>query len=131
MNASDIQNTVSLISSISSLISSCFSLIISIWTIVCMWRLFTKAGEAGWKSIIPFYNTYIMFQLFTGNGWYMFLMLVPVLNIVVAVMLCIRIAQCMGKGIGMGILNIFFQPIVLGILAFGSAEYDSSEARLF
>lgn len=31
--------------------------------IAAMWRVFTKAGEAGWKAIIPIYNTYIMFKI--------------------------------------------------------------------
>lgn len=25
--------------------------------VVAAWRIFTKAGEAGWKSIIPIYST--------------------------------------------------------------------------
>lgn len=37
-----------------------------IWTvlvIVANWRIFTKAGEAGWKSIIPVYNGYIGYKI--------------------------------------------------------------------
>lgn len=33
------------------------SIAILILMIVANWKLFTKAGEEGWKSIIPFYNT--------------------------------------------------------------------------
>ena len=28
-----------------------------------MWLIFEKAGEAGWKSIIPIYNLYIMLEI--------------------------------------------------------------------
>ena len=31
--------------------------------IASIWKLFTKAGEAGWKSLIPVYNTYIMYKI--------------------------------------------------------------------
>lgn len=31
--------------------------------VIAYWKLFTKAGEAGWKSIIPIYNTYILFKI--------------------------------------------------------------------
>ena len=31
--------------------------------IASVWKLFTKAGEAGWKSLIPVYNTYIMYKI--------------------------------------------------------------------
>lgn len=31
--------------------------------VVAAWRIFTKAGEAGWKSIIPIYSTYITYKI--------------------------------------------------------------------
>ena len=36
--------------------------------IVANWKIFTKAGQAGWASIIPFYNKYIEFKIYWGNG---------------------------------------------------------------
>ena len=33
--------------------------------IVARWRIFTKAGEAGWKSIIPIYADYVQWRI----GW--------------------------------------------------------------
>lgn len=26
--------------------------------VVAYWKIFEKAGEPGWKAIVPFYNTY-------------------------------------------------------------------------
>lgn len=43
--------------------TSTFSTIISILTIIAWWKIFTKAGEAGWKSIIPVYNGYLLYKL--------------------------------------------------------------------
>ena len=31
--------------------------------IVAWWRLFTKAGEPGWKSLIPIYNVWVAFKI--------------------------------------------------------------------
>ena len=31
--------------------------------VIANWRIFTKAGEKGWKSIIPVYNTYITYKI--------------------------------------------------------------------
>ena len=39
------------------------SLIWYIIMVVANWRIFTKAGEAGWKSIIPVLNTYVLFKI--------------------------------------------------------------------
>ena len=29
--------------------------------VIANWKIFTKAGEAGWKSIIPIYNSYVVY----------------------------------------------------------------------
>ena len=46
---------------------------ISIGAIICSiigkWKIFEKAGEEGWKAIIPVYNTYILCQI-TGTNPY-------------------------------------------------------------
>lgn len=43
-----------------------FSLAIVVFLIVGEWKLFVKAGKQGWKSIIPFYNTYVLFTEIAG-----------------------------------------------------------------
>ena len=37
--------------------TSLFSLAVTILMIVAVWKIFSKAGQAGWKSLIPFYST--------------------------------------------------------------------------
>lgn len=43
--------------------------LIVLWLIWCVlrivanWKIFAKAGEAGWKSLVPIYNRYVQFQL--------------------------------------------------------------------
>ena len=39
------------------------SLVIWVLLIIAYWKMFTKAGEAGWKSIIPIYNNYVLFKI--------------------------------------------------------------------
>lgn len=34
-----------------------------ILTVIAHWRMFTKAGEKGWKSIVPIYSDYVLFKL--------------------------------------------------------------------
>ena len=40
------------------------SLAFTALAIIAYWRTFVKAGEAGWKAIIPFYNAYTALKLF-------------------------------------------------------------------
>ena len=42
-------------------------LVFAVLTIVARWKIFTKAGEAGWKSIIPIYSDYIEWKLSWTN----------------------------------------------------------------
>ena len=50
-------------------ISFILSMALSILVIVAEWKLFTKAGEAGWKSLIPIYNCYILFKIAKNEGF--------------------------------------------------------------
>ncbi len=99
-------------------------LVIAILAIVAYWKIFSKAGEPGWASIVPFYNNYVLFKIAMGNGWLFLLMLVPVVNCVVAIMSIFKLAKAFGKGVGFGFGLLFLAPIFLLILAFGSAEYE-------
>ena len=100
------------------------SLIVSIFAIVCMWKIFVKAGKPGWGAIIPFYNTYLLFDIAWGNGWLFLLCLVPIVNFVVMIILLVKLAQAFGKGIGFAVGLFFLSIIFLAILAFDSSTYQ-------
>lgn len=38
--------------------------------IIANWRIFTKAGEPGWKSIIPVYGDYISYKIAWETGYF-------------------------------------------------------------
>lgn len=42
--------------------------------IIANWKIFKKAGEPGWKSIIPIYNVYIMFKIVNMKSWFWYLL---------------------------------------------------------
>jgi hypothetical protein len=46
------------------------ALAFAVVAIIAMWRIFEKAGEKGWKSLIPIYNSWILFELSGKPGWY-------------------------------------------------------------
>ncbi|MFQ8842671.1 MAG: hypothetical protein ACLR8P_19070 [Clostridium fessum] len=39
-----------------------FAFIFYILQVIAYWKIFTKAGEEGWKSIIPIYNGYVQYR---------------------------------------------------------------------
>ena len=103
-----------------------FMLICCAIGIVAAWRLFTKAGEAGWKAIVPIYNIYTEFKLFWAgcNPVLMtVLTFVPLVNCILALILIYKMCASFGKGVGFFVLTLFFAPITMLILAFGNDQY--------
>ena len=92
-------------------------------TLAAMWRLFAKAGEAGWKSIVPVYGAVVLLRLVGRPWWWLLLLLVPVVNLIPSVMLCFDLAKAFGKGAGAGFGILLLGPIFVMWLAFGNAEY--------
>ena len=106
-----------------SAVYAIITLAISVLTLVAMWKLFVKAGRAGWKCLIPFYNTYCLYDIAWGNGWLFLLMFVPCVNVVVGIMMLFKLAKAFGQGTGFGFGLLFLNTIFILILGFGSAEY--------
>jgi hypothetical protein len=99
------------------------SLLIGLMLIVAMWKIFTKAGQPGWASLIPIFNIYVWCKIVGRPGWWVILMLIPFVNFIIAIILCIDLAKSFGKGVGFGIGIILLGIVFLPILGFGSAQY--------
>ena len=107
-----------------------FALVVAILQIAGMWKVFTKAGEKGWKCIIPIYNLVILFRISGLSPWIIFGYLAGIIPFVGwLVCLGIRIYQCnslakaFGKDVGYTIGLLFLPTIFYMILGFGKAEY--------
>lgn len=64
---------------------------------VGLWMMFKKAGEAGWKAIIPFYASYIMCQLSGRPTWWVALLFIPFVNIFIVIGIYIEFIKSFGK----------------------------------
>ena len=100
------------------------SLVVLVLLIVANWKIFTKAGEPGWASLIPFYSNYVLFKIVFDKGWLFLLLFIPVVNAIISIILIFKLAQVFGHGVGFGFGLLFLSPIFLLILAFGSSEYE-------
>lgn len=103
------------------LILFCFGA--TIFSIVCLWKCFKKMGEEGWKSIIPFYNTWTLCELTWGTGAMMFTWLIPFVGSIFAIATYWKMYSGFGKGFLFNIFGIFFQPITTAICAFDKSVY--------
>ncbi len=98
-------------------------IILAVLMVVALWKIFQKADEPGWKSIVPLLNVYTEFKIAWGNGWLFLLCFVPVANIVVSIIMEWKLCKAFGKGVGFFILMIFLPFVAWLILAFDDSQY--------
>ncbi|MEI7761164.1 MAG: DUF5684 domain-containing protein [Thermoleophilia bacterium] len=94
-----------------------------------LWKAFIKAGEEGWKAIIPIWNYLIILKIAGRPWWWILLLLIPLVNIVVGIVVALDVAKAYGRGVGFGIGLVFLSPIFWCILGFGSATYSGPAAK--
>ena len=51
------------------------AIMLAVLQLIAAWKVFEKAGEKGWKSLIPFYNIYILFRILGIKEWYFWVFL--------------------------------------------------------
>ncbi|MFT3867652.1 MAG: DUF5684 domain-containing protein [Nibricoccus sp.] len=102
-----------------------FSLALIALLIVANWKVYTKAGQPGWGSLIPIYNIYLLLKMAGKPGWWLLLFLIPPVGFIITIIVLHSIAKCFGKDIVFTLLLLFIPIIAIPILGFGDAEYAS------
>ena len=95
----------------------------AIFCLIALWAIFEKAFEPGWGAIIPIYNFYLYYKITWGNGWFFLLLLIPYVNILIAIITTFKLARSFGKNFWFGLGLLFLGVIYMGILAFGKPRY--------
>jgi hypothetical protein len=97
--------------------------------IVAQWKVYQKAGQPGWASIIPIYNIIVLLKIVGKPWWWIFLLLVPFLNLVIIIWVYNLLSKSFGKSegftVGLILLPIIFYPI----LAWGDAKYLGPQSK--
>ena len=118
--------------------------------ILAYWMIFKKAGEAGWKALIPVYSTYIEYKLTWSGKMFGLLAVFAVIAVafqhigglgiivflaasvgmvVMRVIACIKLSVSFGHGAWFGVGLVFLNFIFLLVLAFDGSEYIGPEGR--
>ena len=116
---------------------STYSLIILafyVLIIVAQWKIFTKAGQEGWKALIPIYNVVVLYKIIGLSPWLLLLYLlsvVPVVGWIISIALSIvstvKLAKAFNQSTAFIFGLLFLSPIFQMILGFGKAEYVGPE----
>lgn len=114
-------------------------LAVVVFLIIAQCKLFTKAGEAWWKAIIPVYNSWIETKI-TGLAWWWFPIYMGIASlsgikglsvlgfgiVLISFNYNYNLAKKFGKSNGFAFLTTILPIIGLPILAFGSAKYNKN-----
>jgi hypothetical protein len=103
-------------------------LIVVVFEIAAVWKVFVKAGQPGWGAIIPIYNSYLLCKIANRPGWWVILLLIPIVNIVIGIIVLNDVSKAFGHGsgftVGLFLLSFIFFPI----LGFGASQYQGASA---
>ena len=99
-------------------------LVMIVAAIAGMWKVFEKAGQPGWASIVPIYNLVVLLQIVNKPIWWIVLLLIPLINIVILIMVSIALAEKFGKGGGFAVGMVFLPFVFYPLLGFGDERFQ-------
>lgn len=107
-------------------------LIYYVLLVIAGWKIFEKAGEKGWKALIPIYNSYIYYKIVGMKKWFWATLIVAfVVSLATTLMGQGTQVQGMDLSTGTGIAS-FILTIALLVFAFiVSVMYAIRTSRAF
>ena len=99
--------------------------------LVAAWKMYDKAGQPGWTAIIPLLNVLALLRIVQKPWWWIFLLMIPIVNIIFFLIIHFELAKAFGKGVGMGLLLVFLTPIGYLVLGFGDDRYVLERDPIF
>jgi len=91
--------------------------------VVAHWKIFTKARKPGWASIVPIYNVIVLLRIIGRPWWWFFLLCIPFVNVVIAIIVTNDMSKSFGKDTGWTLGLLLLPLIFYPMLAFGKAKY--------
>ena len=76
-----------------------FIIISLIASLVGLMKIFEKAGQAGWKAFIPFYNAYVWVQIIEKPMWWLIFSFLPFINVFMWFLFTVETAKTFNKNL--------------------------------
>lgn len=74
-----------------------FFLIIQVVHFLGTWKLYQKAGRKPWEALVPIYNGIVLMQIINRPKWYVFLLFVPIVNLLMFPVVWVETIRSFGK----------------------------------
>ncbi|MDP5100775.1 MAG: DUF5684 domain-containing protein, partial [Nonlabens sp.] len=60
------------------------------------WKMYVAAGRKAWEAIVPLYNVIIFLKILNRPWWYIFLLFLPVVNIIMFIVIWVEALRSFG-----------------------------------
>lgn len=115
------ESMVEMVGSVTYMIIMFFYYIIAfaatIFQYICLWKIFVKAGQEGWKCLIPVYNFVVLFKIVGLSPYLLLIYLLPFLLIIGVFIVSFLAAIGVEAMFIMSIFMIFYFIVLLGVYA--------------
>jgi signal peptidase I len=64
---------------------------------IALYGLFTKAGEKGWKGLVPIYNIYVWLKIIDRPWWWLLLTLIPGVGFLMLIIMSVQTVKAFGR----------------------------------
>jgi hypothetical protein len=101
-------------------------LLVRIFLIICQWKIFVKANQPGWYSLIPILNIITLMQISKTpiDAKNIICLFIPIASLIIMAIIYTDLAKSFGKDPMFGIGLLFLPMIFFPILAFDSSTYE-------
>ena len=90
-----------------------------------LWQVFKKSGVTPWFALIPIINLWGVLITVKRPWWWLLLWLIPIVNIVIAIIVAVELARKFGKGGVFAFFLLFLFPVIgCLIIGFGQSRYN-------
>jgi hypothetical protein len=122
--AADVPVVPDFVSAFFSGTTSVIGIIFYVLLAIAWWKVFTKAGYPGILALIPIVNTIFLLRIAGMSGWWVLLYLVPIANVILAIVVAVKVGDRFGKGGAFSFFLLFLIPFIgYFILGFGDSRY--------
>ena len=74
-----------------------FLLLSAVALLAGLYKIFEKAGEKGWKALIPVYNFVVWLRIIKKPWWWIFLVMIPTVGFYMLAIMIVLLSNCFGK----------------------------------
>ncbi len=98
---------------------------------IAYYKFFEKAGQPSWIGFVPFYNYYVHLKIVGRPEWWVFLLLIPVINFFVALTMHLDLLKSFGKYTYFDqAVGVILAPFYMLYVAFSDTTYLGKATEL-